>query len=99
RETEAVDTIRPSTWLRLQTSIQDASAATRTRWMATAGTFLELDSHTTDWVSADLVLDDLETESVEPLAPGPITVVALANDRAGHNDVRAHDLYVGPRPA
>ncbi|MCB9663285.1 MAG: hypothetical protein H6732_04170 [Alphaproteobacteria bacterium] len=99
RPTEPAEVVAPSSWTRLQARVQGAPDGTRIRWMATAGTFLELDATTADWASADLVLDDLETESSEPLPPGPVTFVALANDRQGHGAVHAFDLFVGEEPA
>lgn len=50
------------------------------RWMATAGTFTEIDEQTADWRSRD---------------PGPVTVVALALGEPGEATFAATDLHVG----
>jgi len=65
------------------------------RWMATAGTFLELDDHATDWFAGDLVLDEGQVEEVSPGAAGPVTVVVLAVGD-GLPSFTAADLVVGP---
>ena len=48
------------------------------RWMATAGTFLELDGQTTDWFPGELTLDDGEVEAISPGDEGVHTLVVLA---------------------
>lgn len=52
--------------------------APRARWMATDGTFFELDAVTADWAAARLRLDDDEIVAREPLEPGLVTVLGLA---------------------
>lgn len=67
------------------------------RWMATAGTFLELDPVTTDWVAGDLVLDDETVEAFTPAPAGTLTFLALAlGDGLGR--FRAADVHVGVDP-
>lgn len=66
------------------------------RWMATAGTFLELERTVTDWAPAELRLDEDELEEPpEPLPPGAVTVVALALGEVGEAAFVAADLHVG----
>ncbi|MEZ4240867.1 MAG: hypothetical protein R3F59_32865 [Myxococcota bacterium] len=78
------------------------------RWMATAGTFFELDRQRTDWAAGDLWLDgdeiDDETVPREDLPPGWVTVLALALGDGGEGSDReapsqttfaARDLAVG----
>jgi hypothetical protein len=69
------------------------------RWMATRGTFFELDRHTADWAAGDLVYDGEEiAEGRTTLDPGPITVVALALGEDGETAFLATDAYVGDEP-
>jgi hypothetical protein len=53
-------------------------ATGRVRWMATAGTFLELDGATTDWFASDLYLDEGEVEDREDLTDRAVTFLALS---------------------
>lgn len=50
----------------------------RVRWMATAGTFLELDGATTDWFASDLTLDEGEVEERADLPEQVVTFLALS---------------------
>ncbi len=84
------------TWARLSLDTSAHPAPNRLRWMATGGTFLELDATQTDWAPSTLVLDDLDVEESAPLAPGTVTVLALGLDGTGANAARATDLWVGP---
>ncbi len=84
------------TWARLSVDTSVHPAPHRLRWMATAGTFLELNATQTDWAPSTLVLDDLDVEESAPLAPGTVTVLALGLDGTGANAARALDLWVGP---
>jgi len=52
--------------------------AGQVRWMATAGTFLELDGATTDWLASDLTLDDGEVETRADLTDQVVTFVGLS---------------------
>lgn len=65
------------------------------RWMATAGTFFELDRQAADWAAGDVVLDDDEVEQATPLDAGTVTVVALALGAPGETAFRVFDLNVG----
>lgn len=87
--------IAPGRWGRLTASVDGAE---RVRWMATGGTFLELDATTTDWAAGDVTLDELAIEEATPLDPGPVTVVALALGPSGRHAVAATDLFVGDVP-
>lgn len=92
---EPADAVPVGTWARLGlrgTLPEDA----RVRWMATAGTILELDATTTDWAPADLVLDDLDVEEATPLDPGVATFLVLVVDGLGGNVATARDVIVGP---
>ena len=93
-------------WLRLtpewpadDTGLTEA-APDRVRWMATGGTFLELDARRTDWAPAELVLDELALDSeITPLPEGEvITFVVLALDGAGGQQVLVTDQIVGAPP-
>ena len=72
------------------------TAETRIRWMATAGTFLELAPHQTDWFAAEVLLDELEVEAVEDLEPGIVTFMALLLDERGGTAWSLTDTVVGP---
>lgn len=89
-------TVAPRGWLRLAAPVDEQ---TTLRWMATAGTFLELDPGATDWTAADgLRLDEDELDDPgAPVAPGPVTVLALAL-RAGETAFAATELFVGDAP-
>ncbi len=50
----------------------------RVRWMATAGTFLELDGSSTDWFASDLTLDAGEVEERDDLPQQVVTFLALS---------------------
>ena len=66
------------------------------RWMATAGTFFELDARTTDWAAGDLRLDGDEIEGERSvLEAGPVSVLALALGE-GATRFRAQEVWVGP---
>jgi hypothetical protein len=61
------------------------------RWMATAGTFLELDAHTTDWAPGQLLVEEGTAVDYQPEEHDVVTVLALSmGDGAGR--VRAVDL-------
>ncbi|MEQ1566496.1 MAG: hypothetical protein ABMA64_12715 [Myxococcota bacterium] len=69
------------------------------RWMATAGTFFELDRAAADWAAGDLLLDEDEIDDGRAALPaGAVTVLALALGEPGQTAFRATDLYVGPAP-
>jgi hypothetical protein len=85
-------------WARLTAVIDpSAEALTRVRWMTVGarGTFLELDPTRTDWAAGDLLLDDLEIEEANPIAPGIVTVVMLALDDRSGNRARITERWVG----
>lgn len=92
---EPTEAVPVGTWARLAVR-SSPPEGTRVRWMATAGTVLELDAASTDWAPADLVLDDLDVEEAAPLEPGVVTVLALAVDGRGGNVAVARDVVVGP---
>ncbi len=50
----------------------------RVRWMATAGTFLELTGASTDWLASDVYLDDGEVEDRADLTDQAVTFLALS---------------------
>jgi hypothetical protein len=91
---EPADAVPVGTWARLAVRSPPPDG-TRVRWMATAGTVLELDATSTDWAPADLVLDDLDVEEATPLESGVVTVLALAVDGRGGNVAAARDVPVG----
>lgn len=88
----------PGGFLRLSAVLDGGEPASAiVRWMATAGTFLELDAHTTDWIAGELRLDDEEIDGTPTaMRPGPVTVIALLV--GADNEVAFHttDLSVGP---
>lgn len=92
-ETDQVDV---SGFLRLRA--EGVETTGRVRWMATAGTFFELDGATSDWVAADVVLDDGAIESSVPSPEGPVTVIALSTGQDAAR-FRATDLWVGEADA
>jgi len=65
------------------------------RWMATTGTFLELDDHVTDWAHGQLALEDGLVEDWAPASPGVVSFLALSLG-AGAGRFRAADLWMGP---
>lgn len=79
-------------FLRLSTS-----PVARTRWMATAGTWFELDATTADWAAGALVLDDDEVVERDPLPPSLVSGLVLGLQDA-RTTWRAFDLAVGPVP-
>lgn len=92
-EGRAVD---PRGWLRLRVTGTDA----RTRFMATAGTFLELDATTTDWAASDgLVLDEDELDAPgTPTPEGVVTGIALSLTGGGETAFLATEWFVGDAP-
>lgn len=66
----------PGSFLRLTLSPE----VSRSRWMATWGTFFELDGSTADWVAARLELDDEQIVRRELFGPGFVTILGLALD-------------------
>lgn len=85
-------------WLRLTPRYDSDPTRTRTRWMGTAGTFLELDTDVVDLNPATIELDDFEIVSSEPGPRGPLTLLALGLDELGGNTVGVRDLWVGDDP-
>lgn len=75
----------------------EVDASVRTRWMATGGTFLELDAHTADWAAGHLLLDDgeLEERSVDGAGAVVFVVLALADEATAWASA---DLWVGDAP-
>jgi hypothetical protein len=67
----------------------------RVRWMATAGSFFEVDGATADWAASDIVLDGGEVESSVPEEDGAVTVVALSTGTT-ESRFAATDLTIGP---
>lgn len=66
------------------------------RWMATAGTFFELEPTVADWAPGDVRLDDDELDA-EPTAldPGPVSVIALQLAGTGEARFTAGEIWVG----
>jgi len=90
--------VAPDGALRLALSLQEDGATTH--WMATDGTFAELDATSTDWFASRVVLDDNEVESSTPVDEGVVSTVALVFDGAGGNSWITLDAAVavlGPR--
>jgi hypothetical protein len=89
--------VEPGGWLRIDAGAADGA---RTRFMATGGTFLELDAHVTDWVARDgLVLDEDEVDPVgRRLDPGTVTVLALRLTGGGETAFAATEVFVGDEP-
>ena len=88
----------PRGFLRFNAPLASGSSDVTVRWMSTRGTWLELDPMTADWTPGHLVLDGDDVEEASPGEPGSVSVLALATDGAGHNDVLARDLWVGDPP-
>lgn len=96
RGSSPADQARFDRWHRLTPVFAaQAPAPQAVRWMATAGTFLELSSTVTDWAPADLTLDGLEIDSLMPALPLPVTFLALAIDGQGGQVAQAQDLWIG----
>jgi hypothetical protein len=95
-EEEPLDATSPGDFLRLRAQVEGDPLV---RWMATAGTFFELDRHTADWAAGDLRLDDDEVEEGRAaLEPGWVTFLALALGAPGETSFRAADVPVGIEP-
>lgn len=85
--------VSPGDFLRLTATVEGDPLV---RWMATKGTFFELDRRTTDWAAADLLLDEDEIEEgATPIEPGWVTFLALALGAPGETRFRAVDVPVG----
>lgn len=89
-----LDTIEPGDIVRLTANVADDPLV---RWMATAGTFFELERQVADWAAGDLTLDgDQIEDGWTVLDPGPVTFIALALGNPGETAFSAVDLTVGP---
>lgn len=97
RAVEPGRTVDPRGWLRLDVGASDPGDLAR--FMATAGSFLELDPHTADWVAADgFVLDEDEVDDPgTPSAPGVVTALGLIVGGRGSR-WRATEVFVGEAP-
>jgi hypothetical protein len=96
-EGEPAGAVSPGDFLRLQALVEGDPLI---RWMATAGTFFELDRQTTDWAAGDLRLDEDEIEEGQaPISPGWVTFLALALGEPGETSFLARDVPVGTEPA
>jgi hypothetical protein len=85
---------QPGSFLRLEATGHDDGAL---RWMATGGTYLELDERSADWGAADFQLDEDEVDAAQRSPEGPVTVVALTvDDRL--NRFATRDLLIGDMP-
>lgn len=82
----------PDDLLRLEALVEGGS---RTRWMTTAGSFLELDEVRTEWTPGVLTLDDGEISEARPGKNGMVTWVTLALDDSGRTSSRLTDQGVG----
>lgn len=99
--TGPVDAVAPGDFARLSAAGDEATGGL-IRWMATAGTFFELDPRTTDWVAGELRLDGDEIDEDVPRTetePGWVTFLALAVGAPGQTAFRATDLLVADDPA
>jgi hypothetical protein len=88
------DPIDPGGFARLEAEVPGDPLV---RWMATAGTFFELDRRTADWAAGELRLDGDEVDEDFPriaIDPGWVTVLALALSD-GETTFEAVDLPVG----
>lgn len=94
---EATSTSRHG-FLRFSAALATEPSEVTVRWMATGGTWLELDPSTADWTPGHLTLDGDELEEVSSGEPGSVSVLALAIDGSGHGDTLARDLWVGEPP-
>lgn len=92
-------TLEPVDWVEEGGIARLDAGVEHTRWMATAGTFLELQPSTADWAAGTLVLDDGEVVEGEALEPGWVTVIALEVRPGLLPSWRVQDLWVGPPPA
>lgn len=97
---EVADRLAPGAWGRLSLTFDGLDTdlvpdGVTTRWMATGGTFLELDDATTDWAAAEMTLDDLEIEDATALSDGFVTGLVLAIDGQGANAGLAFEIPVG----
>lgn len=87
--------IAPGDFVRLTAYTGDGDPLVR--WMATAGTFFELDRQVADWAAGELVLDDDQIEDGRTvLDEGSVTFIALALGNAGETQFSSFDLTVGP---
>ena len=77
----------------------DGAGAYTSRWMATGGTFRELDRHAADWFAGSITIDDEEIESSSALQAGIWTAVDLVIDGQGGNAWRIVDMGVDAGPA
>lgn len=92
-EEEPTDRVEPGGFVRLTAGVEGDPLV---HWMATGGTFFELDRHTTDWAAGDLRLDEDEIDDGRsPLEPGWVTVIGLALGAPGETRFRATELAVG----
>lgn len=95
-EPTALAEIAPGDFVRLTA---DVDGDPLVRWMATAGTFFELERQVADWAAGELRLDVDEIDDGRTvLDPGPVTVLALALGVPGETRFAALDLSVGPHP-
>jgi hypothetical protein len=95
-EGEPLGAVSPGDFLRLRAQVEGDPLV---RWMATAGTFFELDRQTTDWAAGDLRLDEDEIEEGRTsLEPGWVTFLALALGEPGETSFLARDVPVGIEP-
>lgn len=95
-EPTALAEVGPGDFVRLSTQIDGDPLV---RWMATAGTFFELERQVADWAAGDLRLDEDEIEDGRTvLDPGPVTFLALALGVPGETRFAVFDLAVGPHP-
>lgn len=91
-------TVDPDGFLRFEAQLVSPSSDVTVRWMATQGTWLELNPHTADWTPGHFELDGDDLEETRPGEDGAVSVLALALDRKGHGSVMARDLWVGDAP-
>ncbi len=90
--------VAPRGWLRV--GVPAGSDGGIVRFMATAGTFLELSADTADWTAADgLHLDEDELDDPgRPTRPGAVTLLALTIAREGETWWEATEVFVGEEP-
>jgi hypothetical protein len=91
-------TVERHGFLRFEAQLASPSPDVTVRWMATQGTWLELDPVTADWTPGHLELDGEDLDAAAKGEEGAVSVLALALDDEGHGSAMARDLWVGEPP-
>ncbi len=98
-EAEEAHDIAADSAFRLVAQVEGEAQGLRARWMAAgaAGSFLELDELSSDWLPARLELDEDEVQVSERLQAGIYSAVVLLMDGQGANAWAFTDLSVDGR--